>query len=237
MRALAECPDIDPVLSLAGRTRDAPDRGVPTRVGGFGGAAGLAAHLLDERVAVLVDATHPFAARMSRHAMAASEQTGCPLVLFSRPAWTPSDGDRWQEVADMDAAAAALGPLRRRIFLTIGRQQLAAFAAAPQHSYLVRSIEPPASGHGLADALFLQARGPFAVADEERLMREHGIDVLVTKNSGGEASVAKLEAARRLQLPVVLVRRPAEARESATGVAEAVAAIRAHLEAPAPRGV
>ena len=127
----------------------------------------------------------------------------------------------------MAAVAAALGPVPRRVFLTIGRLQLAAFTPAPQHFYLVRTIDPVGPDHGLADAEFITARGPFSLADEEELMRRERMDVLVTKNSGGAASAAKLEAARRIGLPVILVRRPEEAG-GALGISEAVEAIAAH---------
>ena len=208
--ALAGRRNVAATLSLAGRVRELAPQPLPTRVGGFGGVDGLAAYLAAERVAVLVDATHPFAAQMSRNAREAGSRAGVPLLDAGRGGWAPQSGDRWSEVDTMAEAAAALGDVPRRVFLTIGRLQLAAFARAPQHRYLVRSIDPVGAGHGLADATFVTARGPFAVDDEVTVMREHGIEVLVTKNSGGTASVAKIEAARRLGLPVVLVRPPAE---------------------------
>ena len=225
------------VLSLAGRTGAPVPQPVATRVGGFGGVAGLVAHLRAARIDVLVDATHPFAAQMSRHAREAAAVAGCRLLAVTRPAWVPQPGDDWREVATMAEAAAALGAAPRRAFLTVGRLQLAAFAAAPQHHYLVRSIDPVAPGHGLAQARFVAARGPFAAAAEERLMREHGTEVLVTKNSGGDASAAKLVAARRLGLSVILVARPLAAGVP-LGVEQAVAAIAAHrVTAPDERGV
>ena len=204
--ALAGRTDVAATLSLAGRLREPAPQALPTRVGGFGGIEGLVAYLHDERIALLVDATHPFAARMSANAREAARRAGVPLLDAGRPPWEPQPGDRWTQVDTMAAAAAALGAPPRHVFLTIGRLQLAAFAAAPQHRYLVRSIDPVDAGHGLTDARFVTARGPFAIDDEIALMREHGIEVLVTKNSGGPASAAKIEAARRLGLPVVLVR-------------------------------
>ncbi len=236
MRAAADWPDVEWIVSFAGRTA-APDLPVAMRTGGFGGASGLAAYLRDERIAVLVDATHPFAAQMSRNAWEAHRQSGIPLIRLTRGGWTPEPADRWQEVADMQAAAAALGTPPRRVFLTIGRQALAAFAAASQHFYIVRSIERPAPDHGLTQATFLQARGPFPADEEERLMRDQGIDVLVTKNSGGAASAGKLLAARRLAMPVIMVRRPAEPGAATDSVAEALGSIRAHLGPPTARGV
>ena len=236
-RALAGRPEVQAVLSLAGRTAVPLDLPIATRTGGFGGADGLAAYLAAAAIDVLVDATHPFAARMSATAAAVATRLGLPLIRLTRPGWQASVGDRWEEVDDMAAAAAALGPTRRHAFLTVGRLQLAAFAGAPQHRYLVRTIDPVGPGHGLRDALFVQARGPFAVEDEERTMRAQAIDVLVTKNSGGAAAAAKLEAARRLGLPVVLVRRPIETGATVADVAAVLVALDAHGSPRASRGV
>lgn len=231
---LAGMAGIDATLSLAGRTAEPPPQALPVRVGGFGGAEGLAAHLRAEGVGLLVDATHPFAARMSANARDAAASAGVPLLRVSRPGWVPRPGDRWREVATMADAAAALGEEPMDVFLTVGRLQLAAFAAAPQHRYLVRSIEPVAPGHGLPRARFITARGPFTVEDEMATMREHAVDVLVTKNSGGAASAAKIEAARRLGIAMLMVGRP-EADDGALDVEAAMAVIRAH--AGALRGV
>ncbi len=222
---------------MAGRTASPLDLPIATRVGGFGGVAGLAAYLAAEQIAVLVDATHPFATQMSEHACLASQQTGVPLVRLTRGPWTPREGDRWHEVADMPAAAQALGSPPQRAFLTIGRLQLAAFAAARQHHYLVRTIDPIGADHGLRDFRLIEARGPFAVDEEEALMRTHRVTVLVTKNSGGAASADKLAAARRLGLPVILVRRPDEPGTAIHSVADALAAIDSHRTPPTPRGV
>lgn len=207
--ALAGRADVAATLSLAGRVREPAPQPLPVRVGGFGGVAGLATYLRDEGIRLLVDATHPFAATMSANARAAAHLAGVPLLDAGRAGWAPEPGDRWTEVASMTEAAQALGKAPRRVFLTVGRLQLAAFAQASEHHYVVRSIDPVGPDHGLTDARFVTARGPFRIADEVALMREHRIDVLVTKNSGGTASFAKIEAARRLDLPVVLVRPPA----------------------------
>jgi precorrin-6A/cobalt-precorrin-6A reductase len=205
-RRLAERADIQPVLSLAGRTRNPVAPPIPFRVGGFGGIEGLRTYLADHCVQAVVDATHPFAAQMSRHAVAACRTEGVPIAGFTRPPWTRQPDDRWTHVADMGAAAAALSTQPQRVFLTIGGIQLAAFARAPWHWYLVRTIDPPA---GMQAQKLILARGPFAVEQEIVLMRDERIDVLVTKNSGGSATGAKIEAARALRLPVVIVDRPA----------------------------
>lgn len=206
--ALAERRDIEAVLSLAGRTSAPAESRLPTRIGGFGGIEGLVAFLQAEEVQAVVDATHPFAAQMSRHAVMACEQAGVPLLVHTRPAWTPLAADRWTAVPDMEGAAAALGREPRTVFLTVGRLSLPAFAAAAQHTYVVRSIDAPEPGELPPRHELVLARGPFDVAAETALIQSFGVDVVVTKNSGGKATAAKLEAARGLGLPVIMVDRP-----------------------------
>ncbi len=206
--ALAGRDDVAPVLSLAGRTRNPALPPIPHRIGGFGGIAGLSAYLVQERIGAVVDATHPFAARISAHAVAASAAAGVPLLAFTRPPWRPEPGDRWQAVPDLDTAAAALGPVPRTVLLTVGRLGLGCFRAAPQHRYIVRSIDPPDPADLPPDVILLLDRGPFLLEDERALMRREGVDTVVTKNSGGSAAVAKLEAARALGIGVVMVDRP-----------------------------
>lgn len=198
---------LEVISSLAGRTR-AP-REVPgeVRVGGFGGTAGLARFLRARAIDRLIDASHPFAALIGRHADQACRTTGVPRLRLLRPPWQPVTGDRWVEVADLAAAARRLPELGRRAFLTVGQRDLGAFAGLTDVWLLIRTIEPP-TGLALDQALCQQARGPFALADELALLREHRIDVLVTKASGGEATYAKIAAARELGLPVIMVRRP-----------------------------
>jgi precorrin-6A/cobalt-precorrin-6A reductase len=210
--ALAEraqrLPGLQVITALAGRTtRPTPPQG-ELRSGGFGGAGGLAAYLEETSIDLVVDATHPFATQISRHAAAACAQTGRPLLMLVRPPWERAPGDRWIDVDTMAAAAAALAGMVRRAFLTVGRQELDAFAVLEGHWFLVRVIEPPANGLPLRDYALVAARGPFTVEGETRLMREHRIEALVSKNSGGAATYAKIAAARKLALPVVMVRRP-----------------------------
>ena len=205
--ALAGRSHIGATLSLAGRTIAPAPQPLPTRIGGFGGADGLAAYLASEKIDVLIDATHPFAARISANARAAAAAAGCRLVVVGRPPWRPGPGDEWHEVDDIAGAVIALGPQPRRVFLTIGRQQVAAFAVAPHHAYLVRAVDP-AEADVLPGACWIFARGPYDAAAEAALMREHRIDVLVTKNSGGDATRGKLVAAAELGVPVIMVRRP-----------------------------
>ncbi|MGA2045097.1 MAG: cobalt-precorrin-6A reductase [Roseiarcus sp.] len=223
-RALAGRADIAAILSLAGRTRAPAPAPIPVRSGGFGGAEGLHAYLDAERIDAVIDATHPFAAQMARNAAQACAAAGVPLLALTRPPWARQDGDDWIEVDTMEEAALALGAAPRRVFLTQGRQQLAAFAAAPQHWYLVRAIDAPEDLEALPRRRLILARGPFSRADEEALMGAERIDKLVSKNSGGEATYAKIAAARALGLPVVMVRRPERpAVAQATCVEEALA--------------
>lgn len=229
-RLVAKDARFEPVLSLAGRTSAPAAAPVATRIGGFGGVDGLAHFLAGERIAAVIDATHPFAARMSANAAAACGMAGVPLLALTRPPWQRRPGDNWIEVADMAGAAAALGTKPARVFLTIGRQELAAFAAAPQHHYVVRTIEP-AEGL-LASATLIRARGPFAVEDEVALMRREAIDVVVSKNAGGQATEAKIIAARNLGLPVVMVQRPGRPEVPTVETAEAALAWLAGIMAP-----
>jgi precorrin-6A/cobalt-precorrin-6A reductase len=208
-RALAGDARIRATLSLAGVTRAPRPQPLPTRIGGFGGAEGLADYLREERVAALLDATHPFAAQITRNAAAAAALTGIPLLRLDRPAWLPQPGDDWREFAGMPALAEALGRTPRRILLTVGRKELAPFQAAPWHHYVIRSVDPPPPALLPPGATVITATGPFALADELALLREHRVDLLATKNSGGTATAAKLQAARRLGLPLRLLARPA----------------------------
>jgi precorrin-6A/cobalt-precorrin-6A reductase len=222
------------LLSFAGRTASLQRPNVPHRIGGFGGAQGLADFLRREQLDALVDATHPFAAQMSAHAVRAAELTRTPLIRLERAAWQPQAGDRWQLVPDMLAAAHALGPAPRRVFLSVGRQELQAFQAAPQHDYLIRAVD--AFEPLLPRARVLAARGPFALPDELELLEREAIEVVVSKNSGTAATYPKLAAARSLGLPVVMVERPVlPPAQLAHSLAEIVAFL--HALSPTPRGV
>lgn len=238
-RRLAQsCPGRPALVSLAGRTRAPKPLALPVRSGGFGGGPGLAAFLTDNRIAAVVDATHPFAAIMPFNAEAACRLAHVPLLALRRPPWTPVAGDSWIEVQDMAAAVTALGQKPRRVFLTIGRQELAAFAGAPQHHYLVRSIEPIGDALAAPHVTRIEARGPFLVDDEIALMRREKIDLVVSKNSGGTQTEAKLAAARALGLAVVMVARPAKpAVPTAETVDQALAWLAGHGLTPTERGV
>ncbi len=231
---IAGDPRLAPLLSLAGRTTSPRPQPIPTRTGGFGGIEGLVRFLRDDAIEAVVDATHPYADQMSTHAVAACRETGVPLASLIRPEWQRVDGDRWQVAADTEAAAQALGGEARRVFLSLGRQDLHVFAAAPQHHYLARLIERPGQVPLPPYLRLLQARGPFARADEERLLREERIEVVVSKNAGGAATYAKIEAARALGLPVVMIARP---HKPAGVVMADVDACVGWLHGFAPRGV
>jgi precorrin-6A/cobalt-precorrin-6A reductase len=233
VRALAGRADVSSLLSLAGRTQNPAPAPIPCRIGGFGGVEGLAHFLREEKFDALIDATHPFAAQISANARAASAASGVPLLVFSRSAWAPAVGDQWREVATMADAVAALGEAPRRVFLTQGRLQLAAFGAAPQHFYLVRAIDEPDELRLLPQHKFISARGPFTLEGERELMHGEGIEILVSKNSGGGATAAKLAAARELNIPVILVARPeAEGAEEAARLDDVLDWIEAHRPAP-----
>ncbi|MGI4745687.1 MAG: cobalt-precorrin-6A reductase [Janthinobacterium lividum] len=210
VRALRNDARFDTTLSLAGVTR-APliDVGIATRIGGFGGADGLAEWLRTHAIDALVDATHPFAQQISRNAVLACAVTSMPMLRVARPEWRPVPGDRWNMVADMHEAAVSLGPAPRCVLLTIGRKDLAQFRDQQQHDYVVRSVDAPPPELLPLRCHLVTARGPFDPDAELALLRDFGIEVIVTKNSGGQATDAKLDAARRLGLAVVMIARPA----------------------------
>ena len=195
-------------LSLAGVTRNPAPSTLARRIGGFGGASGLYAWLRAEDVTAVVDATHPFAARISCNAAAAAAAAGIPLLRIARPPWEAEPGDRWVRVQDVENAAAALGRTPRRVLLTVGSKSLKPFRAAPMHDYVIRCIDAPDSSLLPPRAALLLARGPFALHSELALLESHRIQVLVCKNSGGEATSAKLQAARQAGLPVIMIDRP-----------------------------
>jgi precorrin-6A/cobalt-precorrin-6A reductase len=232
-KALSRRADLAATLSLAGRTKNPVALPLPTRIGGFGGVEGLIAYLKIEGVKTVVDATHPFAAQMKRHAAEACAATATPLCAFSRAPWVAEAGDRWIEVNDAAEAARALGDEPKRVFLTTGRQQAGAFAGPSPHHFVLRAIDAPDADVLPASLDLVLARGPFSVADEIALMREKRIDMVVSKNAGGEATRAKIHAARELGLPVVMIRRPkAPERPVFTKVEDVLGWIEAQGAAP-----
>ncbi|WP_370591179.1 cobalt-precorrin-6A reductase [Saccharopolyspora montiporae] len=204
---LAAHPRFEAVSSLAGRVSEVRVPDGEVRIGGFGGPAGLARWMRERGTDVLVDATHPFAQRMSTSAAEAARMTGVPLLMLRRPGWRAGPGDDWRRVPSMPAAVEALRGLGPRVFLTTGRQDASAFAELDDHRFLLRCVDPPEPPLPRHLRVLLD-RGPFTVDGELELLRGHDIDVLVTKDSGGEMTAAKLRAARHLGIPVVVVSRP-----------------------------
>ncbi|MCR9280512.1 MAG: cobalt-precorrin-6A reductase [Rhodobacteraceae bacterium] len=206
-RTLAETfPESRLTASFAGAVRDLPDLGVPTRVGGFGGTDGLLAFMRHEGITFIVDATHPFAAQMSHNAAEAAKMLKVPLVRLERPCWQPGEGDAWTNVLTMDDAARAL-PDGARAFLAIGRKEIERFTHRNDIFGLVRMIEPPKTRLPSAWELIL-SRPPASADEEVSLFLEKNITHVVTKNSGGSRSYAKIEAARVLKRPVIMIARP-----------------------------
>src|SRR5229473_3883702 len=218
---LASDPRFETTLSLAGSTSKPRMQPVRTRMGGFGGPDGLAAWLEQEAIAAVIDATHPYADQISSNAVTACGRLAIPLATIMRPAWQPEPGDTWFPVASAEAAADALGPELRRVFLSLGRLELGAFASRPHHHYIARTIDPPGDVALPPDIRLLFGRGPFDTQAETTLLKREKIDVLVSKNSGGEATYAKIEAARSLGIPVVMIARPHKLRGHAVENAEA----------------
>jgi precorrin-6A/cobalt-precorrin-6A reductase len=235
---LARRVGLDVTLSLAGRTASPVPHAVPLRVGGFGGAAGLADHLVKERVDVLIDATHPYANIMSANAAEAARTTDVRFIALRRPAWSAVAGDRWTEVSNVGDAVHALGAEPRRVFVALGRNELAPFAGSPQHFYLIRSVDPVDPPLPLPHVTYINARGPFKEADDRALMLTHKIDVVIAKNSGGSAAYGKIAAARALGAEVIVVRRPLPPDAPAVETIDEVIAWLDHaLTSAAARGV
>jgi precorrin-6A/cobalt-precorrin-6A reductase len=204
---LADDPGIRVTSALAGRTATPRTPAGDVRVGGFGGADGLADWLRANGIHAVIDATHPFATMITANAVAATRQASLPLLILRRPGWQPRPGDDWHWAASMADMTARLPALGRRVFLTTGRTDLAPCTDLPQLWFLLRSVDPPDElPHNVT---VIQGRGPFTVAGELALLRDHRIDVLVTRDSGGTATAAKLDAARTQAIPVVLISRPA----------------------------
>ncbi|MDW4908003.1 cobalt-precorrin-6A reductase [Streptomyces sp. ADMS] len=216
--------------SLAGRVSTPRLPPGEVRVGGFGGAEGLARWLREHQVDMLIDATHPFAGTISFHAARAAAAAHVPLLALRRPGWVPVEGDDWHAAGSLAEAAALLPALGRRVFLTTGRLGLAAFAALDELWFLVRSVDAPEAPHPARLEVLLD-RGPFTLDGERELLRRHRIDVVVTKDSGGPATAPKLTAAREVGLPVVVVRRPAvpEGVRVVDGPEQALSRLMSHL--------
>jgi precorrin-6A/cobalt-precorrin-6A reductase len=221
---VATIPGIEAIASLAGRTRQPSIPSANTRIGGFGGVAGLASYLREMKIHLLIDATHPFASQISWNAAAAATEVGIPRLILNRPVWEKVAGDRWIEVENITAAAAFLANQAQRVFLTVGRQELTAFAHLERIWFLMRVIDQPNPDDLIPPGLVLCDRGPFALDNEREILIHHKIDTIVSKNSGGDATYAKIIAARELGVTVVMVNRPAiPPGEQVSNVDDAVA--------------
>ncbi len=233
-RALAErlhlSEGVEVISSLAGTTRNPQLPPGLVRVGGFGGPREIAAYLAKERISIVVDATHPFAAKITENARAAAVEAGTTFLVLRRPGWHATAEDRWLRVASLELAATAVATLPPgAVLVTTGRRHLAAFAADAQHHYVIRTVDPP-EGPLPPRTTLLTARGPFTYDDELALFREHRVTALVTKDSGGPMTDAKLLAARQLRLRVVMIDRPPIPEDTilVPSVAKAEKFIKAH---------
>lgn len=222
-RALAATqPDVEMTTSLAGRTRDPVLPPGKVRIGGFGGVDGLTRYVTAHQIALIINATHPFATEMSGHAVDTHRETGVPLLRLLRPAWAKRPGDSWIPAADARSAAEICRSLGKRVFLSLGARDLEAFVGLPDIHFLVRLVDMPEK-MPLARCELITGRGPFSLTDEHALIEQRGIDLIVTKNSGGAATYAKIEVARELGIPVVMIGRPETALRGGD-VAESVEA-------------
>lgn len=203
-----EIPGVDAIASFAGRTQQPISLTTTSRSGGFGGVTGLADYLRQERIDFLIDATHPFAARISFNAAKAADECNIPRLMLIRPAWKAVPGDNWIEVESNQAATNVLPGLAKRIFLTIGRQELPVYAYLKDIWFLMRMIDSPEPDMPVPPGKLLLQRGPFSLESERSLLQEYQIGAIVSKNSGGDATYPKIIAARELGLPVVMVQRP-----------------------------
>ncbi|MFN3361944.1 MAG: cobalt-precorrin-6A reductase [Pseudanabaenaceae cyanobacterium] len=203
---VSRCPQVEVITSLAGRTAQPQNLQGKVRIGGFGGVPGLAEYLVATGIDFVVDLTHPCAGQIKQNAFLACQIACVPYLLFCRPAWEPDPTDRWIPVDCLEAVPSALPSTAQRVFLTTGRQNLAPFQNLPHLWFLIRSVDPPTID--IPNSEVILDRGPFTLEEELALLQEHRIDTIVTKNSGGDATYAKIVAARQLNLPVVIVQRP-----------------------------
>jgi precorrin-6A/cobalt-precorrin-6A reductase len=209
MAKTLHCAGIETVFSYAGRTKEPVPQPVPTRIGGFGGVEGLCSYLEAAGISHVIDATHPFAATMSTNAHTACVTSQVPLIRLERPRWVPQPEDNWQFFPDIEAIANHLPDTPARVFLAIGKQHINVFNAAPQHHYLLRLVDAPDGKIPLPHHTTVLDRGPFTLEGDLALIQAHRITHIVAKNSGGTGARAKLDAARVLQIPVLLADRPA----------------------------
>ncbi len=225
--ALAGEAGITVVTSLAGRTRTPLRPPGALRVGGFGGIDGLVAWLREAEIDFVLDATHPFARRISAHVREACRRLRLPHLRLERPPWRAEEGDRWLEMPDLDAALTVLPRFGRRVFVNLGRQEVARLATCPECRFLLRVVEPLPELPGNVE--MVAGRPPYTVAGDRALLARCGIQALLVRNSGGQGAYPKLVAARQLGLPVVMIARPAPlAGDHLVSAEAAIAAVLAH---------
>lgn len=205
---VANMTGIEAIASLAGRTRESLATLGNVRIGGFGGVTGLVEYLQNQKINVLIDATHPFANQISGNAATAAKQVGISRLLINRPAWEKQEGDNWIEVENIRDAAAVVENQAQRVFLTIGRQEISAFSHLQKIWFLMRMIDPPDDNIIVPPGLVLCDRGPFSLANEREILTHHQIDTIVSKNSGGNATYPKIIAARERGIKIIMVKRP-----------------------------
>jgi precorrin-6A/cobalt-precorrin-6A reductase len=226
----AQLQGVEVITSLAGRTHWPVTPSGRVRIGGFGGDAGLVDYMQEQRIDLLIDATHPFAAQISFNAATAAQICSLPHLLLVRPAWEPVEGDHWIAVESIAAAVSILPRVAQRVFLTTGRQDLAAFALLTDLWFLMRMVDPPTPDTPVPPGTLVLERGPFALKNERELLQTYAIEAIVSKNSGGEATYAKIRAARELALPVVMIQRPpTPGGEQVTDVEAALGWLARHL--------
>ncbi|GAX38006.1 cobalt-precorrin-6A reductase [Nodularia sp. NIES-3585] len=227
---VANIQGIEAISSLAGRTREPSIPLGDLRIGGFGGVAGLAKYLHQMQIDLLIDATHPFATQIALNAADAAMEVKVPRLKLIRQPWQEVNGDRWLKVDSIKTAADVLENQSKRVFLSIGRQEIGAFAHLHQIWFLMRMIDPPEPQALVPPGIFLCDRGPFNLDNEREILIHHQIDTIVSKNSGGDATYAKIIAARELQLKVVIVNRPSvPPGAQATDIDEALLWLSQHL--------
>ena len=226
---LATIPEIEVISSLAGRTRKPAALVGQVRIGGFGGATGLANYLQENSIDILIDATHPCAGQITCNGAIASQLANILHLMLVRPQWEKVTGDNWIEVESVEAAVQAIPELVKRVFITSGRQQLEPFLQRSHIWYLMRSIDPP--DIELPNSKVLLDRGPFNLEQERKLLQDYQIEAIVSKNSGGRATYAKIIAARELDIPVIMVQRPTRPEgEKVSDIEEAIAWLSSHIK-------
>lgn len=231
--ALADA-GINAIYSYAGRTKSPVSQPLPTRIGGFGGVPGLIDYLSAQQITHVIDATHPFAAGMSRNAFVACRDTKVRLLRLERAPWVAQDGDKWSLVPTLEDIPALLPDAPAYVFLAIGKQHIGLFAAKPQHHYLLRLVDPPDAALPMPNVTVLLARGPFTTQGDIQVMQKHAISHIVAKNAGGTGARAKLDAARTLGLSVIMANRPNVPGDT---IANDVAQVLTWLHHTADRGV